>query len=265
MLRAFAPYLVAFAASFAPLSQYEQIQIANAERQNPGYQQNESSKSAAFKIAAEPENATHEASNSKSNRHDEWFDGWSLSDKIAAIVAAAAFIQAIALICTVGIMIRNGRRQLRAYVFPNDATLAEGMMLEPPRPEHQNEPGIILNFRNSGQTPAYKVVSWGEIKVLLATEETSLRIPKKLERKFASNIGPNGIMPKAQWSGRCLTEEEIGDLTTAKRVIFYHGRIEYVDAFGRKRWTNFRLRYAGQFPPPKGVIFNFCEKGNDAR
>lgn len=195
---------------------------------------------------------------------DTWFDGWTVSDKIAVIVAASAAIQAAALIVTLGIAVRNGRRQLRAYVFPNDAVLAEGMMIEPPMPEHKDEPGVILNFRNSGQTPAYKVVSWGEIKVLLATEETTLKVPKKLERKFASNIGPNGIMPKAQWSARVLTQEEIGDLAVAKRVIYYHGRIEYVDAFKRKRWTNFRLRYAGQFPPPKGVTFNFCEKGNEA-
>jgi hypothetical protein len=61
-----------------------------------------------------------------------WLDGWNLSDKIAGIASVAAFLQFLALIATVWIMVRNGRRQLRAYVFPEDISLADGSMLDPP-------------------------------------------------------------------------------------------------------------------------------------
>jgi hypothetical protein len=61
-----------------------------------------------------------------------WFEGWNLSDKIAAIASVVAFLQFTALIATFWIMVRNGRRQLRAYVLPHDAGLYEGMMRPSP-------------------------------------------------------------------------------------------------------------------------------------
>src|ERR1700751_3166725 len=43
---------------------------------------------------------------------DSWFFGWTLSDKIAAIASCAAALQFIALVATIMVMVRNGRRQL---------------------------------------------------------------------------------------------------------------------------------------------------------
>jgi hypothetical protein len=95
-------------------------------------------------------------------RSDRWLEGWNLSDKIAAIASVAATLQFVALVAILWITIRNGRRQPRAYLFPNDASIYEGMMMTPPLPAHTNEPGVVLNFKNSGQTPAYKIISWQE-------------------------------------------------------------------------------------------------------
>ena len=217
----------------------------------------------------EPDQAEKETSRAASNRQPKrnngWMSGWSLSDKIAAIASVAGSLQFIALLFTVGVMVLNGRRQLRAYVFPNDAGLWDGSMLDQPMPEHANEPGIILNFRNSGQTPAYKVVSWANMEVILRSEEDSLVAPERLEAFFSSNIGPGGIMPKSRWFGRPLSADEITAIETGTKAIYYYGRIEYVDAFRRKRFSNFRLFYGGKFPPAKGVVFNVCQRGNDAK
>ncbi|MGH6789696.1 MAG: hypothetical protein ACRECC_08425 [Pseudolabrys sp.] len=190
-------------------------------------------------------------------------DNWNLSDKIAAIASIAALLQFIALIATFWIMVRNGRRQLRAYVFPHDAGLYDGSMMSPPNQAHLNEPGVVLQFRNSGQTPAYAVVSWAKIEVTAPGNEDSLKVPL-LEDKFRNFIAVNGVMPKALWYGRPLTTQEITSVVNGSLFIYLYGRIEYRDAFKKKRFTEFRYSYAGPFPPPPNVIFQVCEKGNDS-
>jgi hypothetical protein len=119
---------------------------------------------------------------------EKWFSSWSLSDKIAAIASLAAFLQFIALVATVWITIQNGRRQLRAYVLPASAGLWEGMMLTPPRPEHANEPGVVLLFKNSGQTPAHRYVSWAQIAVTELANSHTLLTPS-LQLQFPATIG----------------------------------------------------------------------------
>jgi len=132
---------------------------------------------------------------------DKGADAWNLSDRIAAIASIAAFLQFIALVATVWIMVRNGRRQLRAYVFLEKAGIVDGTVLNPPVPAHANEPGVALTFRNSGQTPAYKVVSWAKIEVIEPIHEASLVVPP-LMLQFPRWLGANSEMPKTLWFGR---------------------------------------------------------------
>jgi hypothetical protein len=209
------------------------------------------------------EQAQAKPDSNKEEAKEEWFYGWGLSDQIAAIAGAAGLLQFFALIATVMIMVRNGRRQLRAYVFVNDAGLYDGSVMVPPVAAHFNEPGVVINFKNSGQTPAYKVVSWGEVKVIEPSKEDTLVHPK-MQELFTSHIGAGTLMPKSMWFGRPLTPVEINEVHNNKLRIYFYGRIEYRDAFKMKRWTTFRYSYAGPFPAPAGVIFNVCEKGNSA-
>jgi hypothetical protein len=195
--------------------------------------------------------------------NNTWLIGWTLSDRIAAIAIIVGFLQFVALAWTVIIMMRTARRQLRAYVFPDNAGLYEGSMFKPPTGQHINEPGVVLQFKNYGQTPAYKVISWSEIKVIQFTHENTLTVPTLFDR-FSTHMGAGGIMPKTMWFGRALTESELQEVRTGTRGIFIHGRVEYRDAFRRKRFTKFRYVYAGPFPPPEGVIFSTCLEGNDA-
>jgi hypothetical protein len=189
---------------------------------------------------------------------------WSLSDKIAVIASAVAFLQFIALVWTVLVMILNGRRQLRAYVLPENAGLMEGNMLTPPQPARANIPGVGMLVKNGGQTPAYDVVSWAQIAVIqVAQENIALAIPP-IQRQFPHTLGGGCTFNKSLWFDRQLTAAEIADIAIGTRAIYFYGRIEYRDAFTRTRYTNFRLRYTGQFPPPPNVIFNFSEQGNDA-
>jgi hypothetical protein len=196
-------------------------------------------------------------------RGDGWLSGWGLSDRIAAVSIVVAALQFAALIATVWVMVLNGRRQLRAYIFPESLGLYDGTNLDNPLPDRANDPFVSILFRNSGQTPAFKVISWARIDVIEPVNEKILVIPP-LQNLFPTWIGADGKMPKGIWFGRKLTDAEIADIMATTKCIYVYGRIEYRDIFKRKRFTTFRLAYAGQYPAVPGQTFNFCADGNDA-
>jgi hypothetical protein len=243
-------------------SQEPPRQNAQSAKQNSNAEQR-GTESAPFVIKIQPTQAQQETNTRNSNREEEWFDGWGLSDKIAAVASIAAFLQFIALIATVGVMLWTATRQMRAYVYADNAGLYEGMMLVPPMPAHTNEPGVVLVWRNTGQTPAVRVISWGQIAVIEPANEHTLVVPP-LQDIYFNNLGSGGTANKAIWFGRALTASEITDIGAGGRAIYLYGRIEYQTIFKRNKWTNFRFRYSGAFPPPPGITFQVCEKGNDA-
>lgn len=189
---------------------------------------------------------------------------WSLSDKIAVGACIAGFSQFLALIATIWIMIRNGRRQLRAHVFPDNVAIVDGTFLDPPEPHKADIPAISMIIKNSGQTPAYDVVSWWEIKVIPIAEENSLAIPV-LAKKHSTTVGMGSTFNKGLWFDRALTADEKSAIFAGTIGIYGHGRIEYRDVFNVRHFSNFRLVYTGKtFPPVKGAVMSFCEQGNDA-
>jgi hypothetical protein len=232
-------------------------------QQQPGTEQRGTEQAPFIVKIQESEQTKKESSASEGKTYEQRDNAWTLSDKIAAIAIIVGFLQFLALIATVYVMARTARRQLRAYVFPENIGLYDGMMLDPEMPEHANEPGVVLVWRNTGQTPALKVISWGQLAIIEPANEETLITPK-LEDIFSSNLGQNGSNSKALWFGRALTADEIRDIGRGAHAIYLYGRIEYRDIFKRPRHTNFRLAYAGPFPPPKGATFRVCQKGNSS-
>lgn len=88
------------------------------------------------------------------------------------------------------------------YVFPDNVGLTNGTMLTPPQPAHTNEPGVALIIKNSGQTPAYNVISWAMINVIEPINEAHLVVPKLSVSVSINNIGSGGSISKALWFGR---------------------------------------------------------------
>jgi hypothetical protein len=190
---------------------------------------------------------------------------WGLSEKIALIASVVAFLQFVALVWTVRVMILNGRRQLRAYVAPESVGILDGNMLSPPQPAKVNYPGVGMLIKNCGQTPAYKVVSWARIAVIaVIDEQLQLPMPPSLEETFTNTLAAGSTFNKSLWFDRPLTPNEITDILNGVRAIYLYGRIEYKDAFKKTHFTNFRLQYIGQFPPLPNAILNFSQNGNDA-
>jgi len=183
---------------------------------------------------------------------------------VAVAAAVAAFLQFIALLLTIGVMIRNGHRQLRAYVLPENGGILDGTMLNPPQPARAGIPGVVLLIKNSGQTPAYEVVHWAQIEVVPVQDENRALVVPPMQKQYSSTLGSGGMTNKALWCGRALTPGEILEVANGTRAIYLFGRIEYKDAFKKPHFTNFRLHYIGQFPPVPGAILYFSERGNDS-
>ena len=90
-------------------------------------------------------------------------------------------------------------------------------------------------------------------------------MPPQLEERFSSTLSAGGTFNKSLWFDRPLTPTEIADIANGVRAIYLYGRIEYQDAFKKRRFTNFRHHYMGQFPPLPDAIVNFSDEGNDAK
>lgn len=188
-------------------------------------------------------------------------NGWKAV--ITDPTAIFTFLIAIFTLLLVWETASSNKRSLRAYVFAENLGLWEGTMLAPPQPALANIPGVSVVFKNSGQTPAYKVVSWAQVAVIEPINEHTLVVPA-LENKFSNTLGSDGTFSKEIWFNRALTANEIADIAIGVRAIYFYGRIEYQDVFKGKLHSNFRVFYRGAFPPPKGVLFSFSDKGNDA-
>jgi len=182
----------------------------------------------------------------------ELFNGWSLSDKIAAVASAVAFFQFLALVATIWVMRTSTQRQLRAYVGITDIK-AENI---------GGAAAFLLEFRNSGQTPAYSMTV--ETRVKLADYPLNETLPIVSTRKGVTILGPgdtgHGFVP----AGRALSSEELAEMQAGTRAVYVYGEINYIDAFKKKRWTKFRFMIGGNVDiRPEGNM-GACEEGNEA-
>jgi hypothetical protein len=188
---------------------------------------------------------------------------WGTGDKIAVVASIAGVLQVVALIVTVAIMMRNGRRQLEAYVLTESAGLSDGMTLEPPQPRWKNVPGAVIFIKNSGQTPAYRVASSGAIVAVLVKDEGAL-VLAPVQAKFTMTLGAGEMFTKVLRLDHTLSDKEIAEIATGERAIYVFGRITYRDVFKQDRYTDFRMHWTGAYPAPKGALLNFSDTGNDS-
>jgi hypothetical protein len=80
-------------------------------------------------------------------------------------------------------------------------------------------------------------------------------------------LGPDGTGTSNRWLNRPITPQEAAGILNGTYAIYAYGRIEYIDAFKRNRWSTYRLKYSGSAWPPIGpasMSMNFCVEGNDS-
>jgi hypothetical protein len=143
----------------------------------------------------------------------------------------------------------TAERQLRAYVGVTSGSVTLELANHSPRLR------AMLKMENAGQTPAYKLRGLGGIKTGVMFEDLWLN----QTTPFAQN---SMLLPNAEFAYRLFLTD-----FAAPSKGFYHtfvfGRIEYVDAFGKQRWTDFRFTVGGDLSAGPAQLHP-CENGNDA-
>lgn len=121
-----------------------------------------------------------------------------------------------------------------------------------------------MTIKNSGQTPAYDVISEGHICI----QEFPLtsNLPSIPPSKFITKaVIPQGGITTKSLVMRPLTQPEITQLRHGTAAIYVYGRIYYKDTFGKKQFTNFRLmHFAIAQIIGIGTGLTICEEGNEA-
>lgn len=188
------------------------------------------------------------------------------------LVASAAGV--IGLIATIFYTHRTYRlsanateQELRPYVFVETLTIGDNALsLEGTHTiaDQRGRIGVVVHIKNTGQTPAARLVHWSDIACVAPADEASLVVPLPLRQEFATNAPVNGIIIKSFEKRVRLTADEMRAVDERRNGLYVYGRIEYWDAFRKLRFTNYRLVYWGIYPPPDGnLTFTFCPGGNE--
>jgi hypothetical protein len=186
---------------------------------------------------------------------------WALSDKIAAIASAVAFLQFLALIATIWVMIENGRRQLRAYVLTSSAKMVHGI-------KDDGIPEVHVVIKNSGQTPAHDMMSVGGIafEAYPPPPRPYFTVSDQDFLSFGKTqmpLGPGDDTLAIFGAKRPFNPAERASLIAGTGACWVHGEIRYRDIFGRNQWTKYRMMLGGPVGIRGGNLVG-CEGGNEA-
>jgi hypothetical protein len=172
-------------------------------------------------------------------------------------------------------MRESSERELRAYVLPelgNIVNVAAPVRTSgsytptEARVTHPDwGPVIAMQIKNTGQTPAFKVVHWGNTLFREYPLKSDLPGPDEGMAKITSVIGPGIVNTKRLAVPKPLTEKEIAQLRESTGAIYVYGYISYEDTFGKKHLTRYRL-FHNQGSGAVGIStdLTFAEGGNEA-
>ncbi len=188
----------------------------------------------------------------ESDRAKKQAEGWTLSDKIAAGAIIAGMLQFFALVATVFVMIRTAKRQLRAYVFNDHATLVD----------FDDVPTIQVLIKNAGQTPAFSVVAWNAVRLSQVPLEIELGPPGEFT-VTRCNLGP-GMSFHLTTRLAALPQTKRAAIRAGTEALYVHGRADYIDAFGSKRVLTWRLLYGAESARRPDGSLEVHQNGNEA-
>jgi len=167
--------------------------------------------------------------------------------------AKAAVLSADAAKLSVDITQQIAERQLRAYVHVSNAGIIS----------KENEFVVAIRFRNSGQTPAYKYT----IRMGIGLDVypfSKTRIGEALDNgpivPNQQTLPPTGSTDMRE--GLPLMPQHVNDIAIGKAAIWFYGRITYLDAFEKSRFTEFRQYCTG--PQWQLGVFVVDDEGNES-
>ena len=173
-------------------------------------------------------------------------------------------------------MRESSERQLRAYMIVERGIVANvanplselGKKQETVAKIIQPLAGPVaqITIKNTGQTPAYDVVHWGNMKIREFPLASELPVMPPPPGRFWSVLGPSIAEVKTLRIKAPLTEVEIQGLRDSSMAIYCHGEIHYRDAFKKVHVTHYRVMYCAVTGIEIGTSedLSICESGNEA-
>jgi hypothetical protein len=145
----------------------------------------------------------------------------------------------------------TAERELRAYVFVETA-FTRNTARESVRP--------YVAFKNSGKTPAYKI----RLVTSAGVAATPERLPPLPEAEGESygHLAPGAPLLISVPPEAALTNAEMLAVTGNQAGLYARGRIRYVDAFKRPRFTEFCVVTRGEGAFENGKPMASCTTGN---
>ncbi|MCJ7664376.1 MAG: hypothetical protein MUO24_09060 [Desulfobacterales bacterium] len=126
-------------------------------------------------------------------------------------------------------------------------------------------PTTFMIITNSGRTPAYNVIHWGNICIREFPLTSDLPVEITGEIKSVSALPPNGKNTKTLMMQKPLTTKEVQNLVSGKTAIYVYGNITYKDAFGKEHFTHYRVMQNGLTGiMGQSTTLTSCEEGNEA-
>jgi hypothetical protein len=146
----------------------------------------------------------------------------------------------------------TAERQLRAYVFIDHASLVD----------FDGVPTVQVLIKNAGQTPAYNVVAWNAVQLHRFPLAIELVRPDNVEITRC-NSGP-GMSFHLTTKLSELREAHRAAIRAGVQALYVFGRADYVDAFGRNRFLQWRLLYGEESARRPDGSLRVHSEGNDA-
>jgi hypothetical protein len=146
-----------------------------------------------------------------------------------------------------------GEKQLRAYITIPTATVGG-----------PDKPVVTINFKNSGQTPAYDVRVWADSRYHRFPLSIDLPEPEREPRKGIAVLGPGDPYTLVVDAARGFSNGERMAIQSGEAAIYVFGEILYRDAFKEKRFYRFRMFYGGDAGVNGGGFMSAHEDGNEA-
>jgi hypothetical protein len=134
----------------------------------------------------------------------------------------------------------TAKRQLRAYVTVNGV-----MRTKDPGDLNGQGFAVLVDVKNSGQTPAYDFLQWARIEI----REFPLvnRLPIHcLENPTRGILPPETKNLAFPTFTRALTVFEENAILANHTAVYVYGELDYLDVFGGRHLTRFRFRCNGQ-------------------
>jgi hypothetical protein len=181
--------------------------------------------------------------------------------------ADAAKVSADASTNAVKLAERTAKVQLRAYLALS--TLS-------PLPDTygglgvRNDNSIVVQFyiKNTGQTPAYEIVTTLELEIDYPCAHDRLAATQKvIPPKIGGMVNPGEAITSGREFYNRYNPFEIDEVIQGRKHFHIFGKIEFMDAFKQRRWITFQFWCSGAYTHPENNSYRYwsiSSVGNDS-